>query len=58
MFRFAVSYIHLRGYRVRRSFDTFEQAEEFISVNALVCPLPGLVRMYEVRNDINFAWFN
>jgi hypothetical protein len=56
MFHFTVSYLHMRDYRVCRHFETVEQAEEFIHVNALVCPLPGLVREYEVRNDLNFAW--
>ena len=38
---FRVHYIHGAGYWVSRSFDTREAAEEFISNNALVCPLPG-----------------
>lgn len=45
--RYPVSYLHMRGYRVSRSFDTLDQAEEFISVNAMVCPLPGLRRLYK-----------
>jgi hypothetical protein len=39
---FKVSYIHLKGYRVSRAFDTAEAAQEFIDVNAMVWPLPGL----------------
>jgi hypothetical protein len=39
---YKVSYIHLRGYRVSRIFDTREAAQEFIDVNAMVCPLPGV----------------
>jgi len=54
--RFRVSYQHMRQYRVSRSFETVEQAEEFISNNALIFPLPFMVRHYEVRNDLNFAW--
>lgn len=42
-----VSYIHLKGYRVSRTFDTQEAAQEFIDVNAMVCPLPG-VRLEEM----------
>jgi hypothetical protein len=42
-----VSYIHLKGYRVSRTFDTREAAQEFIDVNAMVYPLPG-VRLEEV----------
>jgi hypothetical protein len=37
-----VSYIHLKGYRVSRTYATMEEAQEFISVNAMVSPLPGL----------------
>lgn len=37
-----VSYLHLRGYRVARTFDTPAEAREFIDVNAMVCPLPGV----------------
>lgn len=39
---FKVSYIHLAGYRVSRTFDNRELAQEFIDVNAMVCPLPGV----------------
>jgi hypothetical protein len=37
-----VSYIHGRGYRVRRAFRTMAEAQEFINVNAMVYPLPGV----------------
>lgn len=42
-----VSYLHYLGtfghpYRVSRSYDTEAEAREFISVNAMVAPLPGL----------------
>jgi len=37
-----VSYIHLRGYRVSRTFTSRKAAQEFIDVNAMVCPLPGV----------------
>jgi hypothetical protein len=56
--RFIVSYIHMRQYRVSRSFDSYEAAEYFIDCNALVYPLPGLVRCYQPRNDTNFAWIH
>lgn len=39
---YKVSYIHLKGYRVSRTFDTREAAQEFIGANAMVCPLPGV----------------
>jgi hypothetical protein len=39
---FKVSYIHLAGYRVSRTFDTEALAQRFIDDNALVCPLPGV----------------
>ena len=45
-----VSYIHLKGYRVSRTYDTKEAAQEFISVNAMVCALPG-VRLIEMTPD-------
>jgi hypothetical protein len=32
----------MRGYRVSRTFDTREAAQEFIDLNALVYPLPGV----------------
>jgi hypothetical protein len=38
---FKVSYLHLSGCRVSRTFDTRADAQEFIDVNALVFPLPG-----------------
>jgi hypothetical protein len=37
-----VNYIHMLGYRVSRTFSTREAAQEFIDVNAMVCPLPGV----------------
>ena len=37
-----VSYLHGQGYRVRRQFDTRELAQQFVDVNALVYPLPGV----------------
>jgi hypothetical protein len=40
------NYIHLRGYRVSRSFTSAKARQEFIDVNAMVSPLPGL-RLYE-----------
>lgn len=43
---FRVSYIHGKGYRVSRAFPTREAAQEFIDVNAMVYPLPG-VRLEE-----------
>lgn len=41
-----VSYLHYLNtyghpYRVSRSFDNEAEAREFISVNAMVAPLPG-----------------
>ena len=45
--RWHVSYIHLSGCRVSRSFTSREAAQEFIDVNAMVFPLPG-VRLEEV----------
>lgn len=39
---FKVSYIHLKGYRVSRVFNTREEAQGFIDVNAMVFPLPGV----------------
>lgn len=39
---FKVSYIHLQGCRVSRTFDTVAAAQEFIDVNAMVFPLPGV----------------
>lgn len=45
--RLAVSYLHLKGYRVRRVFDTREGAQEFIDVNALICRLPA-VRLEDI----------
>jgi hypothetical protein len=51
--RIKVSYLHYSGtfghpYRVSRAFDTPAEADEFISVNAMVAPLPGL-RVEAVR---------
>lgn len=41
-----VSYIHTytsgAPYRVSRTFTSHESAQEFIDVNAAVCPLPGV----------------
>ena len=51
--RFKVSYIHSRGYRVSRTFSTREEAQEFIDVNAMICPLPG-VRLTETSPDTMF----
>jgi hypothetical protein len=45
---FKVSYIHMRGYRVSRIFDTREAAQEFINANAMVFPLPGCRGVEEV----------
>ena len=47
-----VSYLHYANtygnpYRVSRRFPTKEAAQEFISVNAMVCALPG-VRLEEI----------
>jgi hypothetical protein len=39
---FKVSYTHLRGYGVSRTFGTVDAALEFIHVNALVAPLPNV----------------
>jgi hypothetical protein len=39
--QFKVSYLHLQGYRVSRTFNSRQAAQDFIDVNALVCPLPG-----------------
>lgn len=39
---YKVSYIHLQGYRVSRTFDTEALAQRFIDDNALVFPLPGV----------------
>src|SRR5690348_9392341 len=39
---FKVSYIHMQNYRVSRRFETREAAQEFIDVNAMVYPLPGV----------------
>jgi hypothetical protein len=39
---YKVSYIHSQDYRVSRTFPTREAAQEFIDVNALICPLPGV----------------
>lgn len=39
---FGASYIHLKGYRVVRNFHTAKARQEFIDVNAMICPLPGL----------------
>lgn len=39
---YKVSYTHLQGYRVSRAFDTPEAAQEFVDVNAMICPLPGV----------------
>lgn len=51
-----VNYLHYLGtygnpYRVSRSFDSREAAEEFISVNAMVCALPG-VRLIDPDGNI------
>lgn len=48
---FKVSYIHLQGYRVSRTFDTREAAQEFIDVNAMIQPLPG-VRLEEMPQPV------
>jgi len=42
-----VSYLHYTNttglpYRVSRTFDTRQAAQEFIDTNAMVCPLPGV----------------
>jgi hypothetical protein len=53
-----VSYIHLAGYRVRRSFPTLAKAQEFIDVNAMVQPLPG-VRLYseaDLASSVSTPW--
>jgi hypothetical protein len=42
----SVFYQHDKDYRVRRTFNTREQAQEFIDVNAMVWPLP-LVNLVE-----------
>lgn len=39
---YKVSYVHMRQYRVSRRFDSREAAQEFIDINAAVCPLPGV----------------
>jgi hypothetical protein len=42
---FKVSYLHTGPtgtYRVSRKFDTREAAQQFILVNAMICPLPGV----------------
>lgn len=57
MFRFEVSYLHMRQYRVSRSFSTVAEAEEFIMVNAMVCALPGLIRHYVPFTGIHFLEF-
>ncbi len=38
-----VSYFHLKGYRVSRVFDSREAAQQFVDVNAMVFPLPGVI---------------
>lgn len=38
---FRVTYDHMRGYPVSRTFPTREAAQEFIDNNALVFPLPN-----------------
>jgi hypothetical protein len=53
-FRFRVSYMHMGHYRVVRSFDTYAQAEYFIAVNAMVYPLPGLIREYVPSTDRHY----
>ena len=39
---YKVSYLHLRGYRVSRTFASREDAQQFIDNNALIWPLPGV----------------
>ena len=39
---FKVSYVHMRGYRVSRTFPDRGAAQAFIDANAMVCSLPGV----------------
>lgn len=43
---YKVHYRHMAGYDVYHAFPTKTEAEEFISVNALVHPLPRMWREY------------
>lgn len=52
---FTVSYWQ-GDYRVYRSFPTYEQAEQFIGDNALVYPLPRLIREYLPSTGIHYLW--
>lgn len=57
---YKVSYLHHGGtfghpYRVARPFATEAEAEEFISVNAMVCALPGLQRDYPAAEAASTA---
>lgn len=45
-----VSYLHMRNYRVSRTFNTKQGAQEFIDNNAMVYPLPG-VRLEYVPSE-------
>jgi hypothetical protein len=52
-----VSYLHYANtygnpYRVRRNFDDRKAAEEFISVNAMVHPLPGVRLIDPEGNEV------